>query len=301
VDVQVGEATERFAVERKSRAPYPNEIERLEGVRDRLRTWGRPLLNVPSLTEGQATALVEHGWSWVDEAGNYDLRAPGFVLRNWGHRSADSARGGSRAIPHGSTGLRVVRALINGLVGAEVRTGELAKACNVSAPRTSQVLSQLHTADIAQRRDHRSWEVDRGTLLELFLEDYPGPGGDTSTYYTLDLEGTTRKIERSTGTYVAISADIAADRLVAYRRPTHAIVYYRDGSLAMSNELTRPERPEDGNVIAIRPMDDSFFKSPPGSDRLVDPTQIAWDLQLLGGGDRLQHLERLKAWILSSH
>jgi hypothetical protein len=54
------------------------------------------------------------------------------------------------------------------------------------------------------------------------------------------------------------------------------------------------------------PEDQSFFSVPPlfaqvqGSDvPLVDPLQQIWDLQYLGGADRLEAAGRLRQWLLA--
>jgi hypothetical protein len=305
VEVQVGDETGRFAVELKRRSPYPHEVERLNPVRDRLRRWGAPLLQVPRISEGQANALVAHGWSWADHFGNFDLRTGHIVLRNWTRHTGSTQRLSGRSLPYGRAGLRVVRTLILGTVGAEVHTSSLAACSNTSPPRTSQVLRQLQQAGPVKKRS-QNWDVDREALLELFLEEYPGPGGDASYFYTLDLLQTAQDLAAGVEPSTAVSGDLAADLLAPYRRPTHLIVYFRDGSLVEGDRLIPAENVEDANVITIRPWDTSVFPvnskvvESAGALPLADPTQVAWDLKRLGGSDRVEHLERLKTWILKS-
>jgi hypothetical protein len=77
-----------------------------------------------------------------------------------------------------------------------------------------------------------------------------------------------------------------------------------------SLDLTPAEGRGDANVLIRRPADTSVF-GPKGSIkttvnretpvRLADPTQMMWDLRDLGGADRLEAADRLKAWLLGSH
>jgi hypothetical protein len=62
----------------------------------------------------------------------------------------------------------------------------------------------------------------------------------------------------------------------------------------------------DANVIVRMPDDQSVFPNPAltaqfrGSDvPLADPLQQIWDLNDLGGADRLEAAGRLRQWLLS--
>lgn len=305
VELEAGGHVSRFAVETKAVAPYPAQTARLDRLRAGLRTWGTPLLYAPHITEGQGRALTAHGWSWVDELGNYDLRAEGILFRNRVPTPRGAGRRSSHALPRGWAGLQVVRTLI-----AEppdpVQTSTLARAAGVSAPRTSQVLHQLQTHGYVSKRPDGAWDVDRITLLDLFLEEYRGPGGDDRHFYALDIGAATRAIAEHGELEPVISGDIAADLLAPDRRPSHLIAYVRQGSVDEDDTLVVSAATE-ANVTVIRPLDTSVFPVEPlrpstvtPAIRLAHPTQVVWDLQRLGGQDRLEHLEDLKAWILRS-
>jgi hypothetical protein len=303
VEVQVGDRTARFAVELKSAAPYPMQISALDHLRDRLRRWGDPLLYAPRVTDGQGRSLTGNGWSWVDERGNFDLRAEGLVLRNRIPKARGEGRRSSAPLPNGWAGLRVVRTLITSPPDP-IRTSTLARVAGISEPRTSQVLHQLKVHGFASKGPSSEWDVDRATLLNLFLGEYPGPGGDQWWFYALDPGAASRAVAQRQELEPVISGDVAADLLAPRRRPSHLIVYVRQGSLAGNHELVATTAQADANVILIRPRDTSVFPSEPSQPptlagvRLAEPTQIAWDLQQLGGADRLEQLEELKAWII---
>lgn len=307
VDIEVGSQKARFAVKARRRAPYPGEALKLDSLRDSLSRWGTPLLQAPEVTEGQGRALTDRGWSWIDDLGNYDVRSEGLILRNRVPRPRGRGRRSSTPFPYGWAGLQVLRTLITQPM-EEVRTSALSKVAEVSAPRTSQVLHQLQAHEYISKRENGAWEVDRAPLLELFLAEYPGPGGDHRQFYALDLEVAVREIAEHHELDPVFSGDVAADLIAPHRRPSHLIAYVRHASIAESDALVATSSEADANIIVTRPFDTSVF--PVAGARaalsrrnvpLAEPTQIAWDLQRLGGADRLEQLEDLKTWILRSH
>ena len=81
LDVTVGDRSARFAVQAKCRAPYPHELERLQRSWHGLAARGHPLIVAPFISEPLGSILTRDGWSWADAQGNFDLRAPGLLLR----------------------------------------------------------------------------------------------------------------------------------------------------------------------------------------------------------------------------
>lgn len=308
LEVRLDDARHVFALEHRSRPPYPNEVARLEPIRKAAQPLGIPLIVAPYVSEGQGEALVRHGWCWADEQGNFDLRAPGLRLR---HRIATRRppRAGA-LVPRGPVGLRVIRALMShpGLARSKaLGTTAVARAADVSDARTSQVLAQLQRHGLVERTDS-GWAWDRGTLLDAFLAEYRGPGSTGSFFYTLRplQEVAVQFARRRSRSVLAISADIGPDLLVPVRRPTHLIAYL--GEPARPNRhLVRAEGLGDANVVLRFPDDLSVFGSlgsvPAvrlGSTLvpLADPAQMIWDLRQLGGEDRLEAAERLRQWLL---
>ena len=73
-------------------------------------------------------------------------------------------------------------------------------------------------------------------------------------------------------------------------------------------KLVNAQGSHDANVILRMPADSSVFPSHPllakvqGNDvPLADPLQQIWDLQDLGGADRLEAAGRLREWLLAHH
>ena len=290
----------RFAVQVKSRAPYPGEIPRLEPLKDRLATIGAPLLVAPLITESTGQALTKANWSWVDSHGNADVRARGIrISRRVPSRSVKKPR---RSLPTGSGSWSIIRLLIS---DGKVENGtELAERAGVSQPRVSQVLSALSAAGLVERHGRSAWIADRPALLDSLLSDYGETRGYTIWFYSLDPpQKTCERIVaagQSLQADTVISGDVAADRLVPWRVPTHTTVYTDDHRLAVHLELTSAQGLEDANVELIVPEDASVLRvRQDGDATLAHPTQVILDLQRLGGTDRHEAAERIREWLLA--
>lgn len=308
LDVTLGDHSGRFVVEVRQRAPYPNELGRLRQLRTALSQWGEPLLVVPYVREEVGAALSQDGWSWADSLGNFDLRAPGLVLRQ--RRPVKPPRTARTTLPRGSGSFAVMRALIRFGDGEVEETGAtaLANQARVSQPRASQVLHQLWEQHLVERAEHGLWRPRREALLDRFLAEYPGPGGGEQFLYTLDSAAEVAvEAASSLGDQVAISADVGPDLLVAWRRPSTLILYARRLVDPASLGLVEARGRHDANVIIRMPTDKSVF----GVSGLVadvqgvevwlaDPSQMIWDLLELGGADRAEAAGRLREWLLAS-
>src|ERR1700691_5388714 len=110
LDVAVGDRSARFAVQAKSRAPYPHEVERLQRSWHELDLRGRPLITAPFISESLGSLLTKDDWSWADAQGNFDLRAPGLVARQRRVSAAPAPK--RRTLPRGSGSYAVIRALV---------------------------------------------------------------------------------------------------------------------------------------------------------------------------------------------
>lgn len=311
LDVTVGATTARFVVEERQRVPYPNELSRLGAIRERLAPLGEPTLVVPFVSEVMASALISAGWSWADAAGNFDMRAGHLVLRQ--RRTTSPPRPTTQALPQGAGSLGIVRALIG--FGGREREDQgataLAGQANVSQPRASQVLRRLLELGLVTKSSYGRWVPDREALLDRFLAEYRGPGGSEQYLYSLDPPTDVAGRAAGLGTPgapVAISADVGPDLLLAWRRPTIVVIY----SLGILDPgelgLVAAQGRHDANVIIRNPDDTSVFPVHElvadfnGADiPLVDATQQIWDLQDLGGADRLEAAGMLSRWLLDHH
>jgi hypothetical protein len=308
LEVTLGKVRARFAVEEKRRAPYPNELPRLEPVRQSLADVGTPMLVVPYVSEPLSASLTRAGWSWADTTGNFDLRSDHLVLRQ--RSTSTPPRAQAARLPQGSGSLAIIRSLIGWPRGTDEEPGAtaLANHVGVSQPRASQVLHKLLELDLVTRSPTGRWVPDREALLDRFSSEYRGPGGSERYLYSLDPpnEVAVRAARLTDERSLAVSADVGPDVLLAWRRPSVVILYAR--------QLLDPDRLDavdaqgrhDANVIVRSPDDVSVYPH----DLLVadiggvnvplaDPTQQVWDLHDLGGADRLEAADRMREWLLN--
>jgi hypothetical protein len=308
LDVAVGDRSARFAVRAKSRAPYPHEAERLQRSRHALALRGHPLMIAPFISESLGSLLTRDGWSWADAQGNFDLRGPGLVARQ--RRASTAPTPKQRSLPRGSGSNAVIRALVAFSGGEDEELGATALAARVgiSQPRASQVLHRLHNLKLVDISGHGRWEPHREALLDRFLAEYPGPGGSEHYYYTLDspVDVAVRAGRASTpGQPIVVSADVGPDLIVPWRRPSLVVLYARHANDPSGLGLTDARGRHDANVIIRTPEDRSVFPVPAlvgqiqGNEvSLADPIQQIWDLQDLGGADRIEAAGRLREWLL---
>ena len=308
LDVAVGDRGARFAVQAKSRAPYPHEVERLQRSWHELALRGHPLMVAPFISESLGSILTRDSWSWADAQGNFDLRAPGLVARQ--RRASTAPAPKQRSLPRGSGSYAVIRALVGFSGGEDEEPGAtaLAAQAGISQPRASQVLHHLHDLKLVDMSGHGRWEPRREALLDRFLAEYPGPGGSEQYYYTLDSPfdvAVHAGRVSAQGRPIAVSADVGPDLIVPWRRPSLVIVYARHAIDPSDLGLTDAQGRHDANVIIRTPKDRSVFPVPAlvgqvqGNEvPLADPLQQIWDLQDLGGADRIEAAGRLREWLL---
>jgi hypothetical protein len=168
-------------------------------------------------------------------------------------------------------------------------------------------LGRLRRAGLVDKTGPSTWSVDRSALLDAFVSQYRGPRGSERLLYTLDpLETAATRISelsrRESGAAVALSGDIAADRIAPWRTPTTLLVYAPEPFSTDSLNMIEATGRRDANVIVRYPQDTSVFGSEPlivTGLRIVDPTQVIWDLSDHNGSDRREAAERVASWLLS--
>lgn len=312
VDVGVDGRSVRLAIEYKMRAPYPNEVHRYDGHRERMLRVGRPVFAAPYISEPLGRALSERGWSWVDELGNLDVRADGLILRQRTATPPPKPRAGR--LPRGEGSTAIIRELIEQRGGETgVLLTRLAEHASVTQPRVSQVLRQLSDLGLAAKSPDGRWRVtDRSALLDRFLDEYQGPRGSERYCYSLDrpLDVAVRASALSNDRYpVVVSADVGPDRLRSWRVPDKVVVYTRADIGPRDLDAVPVDDRNAANVIVRSPQDGSVFPRVPLSVSLdepraatelllADPVQMVWDLFDLGGDDRAEAAQELKRWII---
>lgn len=302
VELALDDITRRFAVEIKHRAPFPSELPRL------LRREAAPAGLIPMLVTDHVTArvardLTAQGWSWIDEGGSYDVRAKGLRLSRRTSRKPPSRTRLFR-LPQGQGAGGIMRFLISH-GDVPLGPGHLANVARVTQPRASQVLGSLRDLGLVERLKD-GWLADRGALLDAFLAHYSAPPGSASHLYSLEPVSTAAtEITRANTDGVYLSADVAADLIAPWRRPTHLVIYAKR-PLTIPEGLAVPARSSgDANITIRVPEDHSVFcwieheaVSYGATLRLAEHTQIIRDLLDLGGEDREAAADRVKRWLL---
>ena len=308
VTITVGTMSTTFAVEMRQRAPFPNEIVRLDTVRRVLNNSGRPLLVAPYIPESLGDDLVSAGWSWADDQGNYDIHDTGLRLRQ--RLTNRRARTNVHSMPTGSKSLAIIRSLISSDAAIEgLSTTEVARRATVSQPRASQVLSELASLELVDRAARGRWRPRREELLDHFLNKYRGPGGSEMYFYSLEtLPAVVNRLATlAPPETFAVSADVAPDFIVPWRHPTLAIVYVTPGFPTPHLDLVEAHGRADANLILRAPRDHSVFAGPRAVTSegapltLAHPSQVVWDLIDLGGADRLEEAGMVREWLLANH
>jgi len=290
-----------FAIRRQRRAPYPNELARLDHDAELLGKFGNPLLIADHVTRRTGEQLSALGWSWADSEGNMDIRARGLLVKQ--RQPTRKKRGTSPSLPLGPSSLRLIRWLAS-RPSRTWQTSEMAAHAGVSASTASQVMRRLASQELADRASRGQWHVDTSLLLSQFLRDYKGPGGESRYFFFAGhVVQATRELVNLAQAEFAISGDVGADLYAPWRAPTHTIIYAsRWFEIPPMAGLVAADSLGSANVILVVPEDETIFPSQPVIERapggwrvpLAHPTQIMWDLTQLGGEDRFEALRPIQ-------
>lgn len=200
--------------------------------------------------------------------------------------------------------VRVLVAVDEPLTGVAI-----AGQVGVTQPRVSQVLKQL--ADLGGVVAVPDGYVgERSILLDLYrARSRPHLVEPESFWYsTRPLAEQARRLVAvavESGVGLAFSADLGPDLLAPWRHPTVTIAYVSDVLEVSGVGFVPAEGRADASVI-VRRTDDAGLLAPvePWVGEvdglpLVDPCQQWWDLIDLGGDDRAEAADRLRAAILT--
>ncbi|MFE9653145.1 hypothetical protein [Micromonospora sp. NPDC006431] len=260
------------------------------------------LLVVPSATSGVRSAVEAAGWSWLVD----NRRQVTGLLQVAGQwvsvETRDVETPPSRArpgrVPWGT--FTLVRRLAERPWAGQQ---QLAAVTGVSQPRVSQALAALAEQGLAHRTP-AGWDVaDIDAVFDWWLNSYPGPGGLRTLWYGLEppvqqAEAAVSLLTSGDSGRIAISGDVAADRVAPWRAPRRVVVYAQSGVDLTSAGLT-PTDEEDATVELIVPKDPGVWPRPTadeasGSVPLADPLQILWDVARAPGPDTDEAVRHLR-------
>ncbi|MFE5777507.1 hypothetical protein [Brachybacterium sp. NPDC056505] len=130
---------------------------------------------------------------------------------------------------------------------------------------------------------------DRRALLEHWIDEYPGPGGQEFGWYGLadvrDQARTACAVATSLELEPRVGGDVAADAIAPWKLPTNARIYVREPvDLAGDGFVHAPL--EEATLVTCVPRDPTIWRltsmsqavSAPDGLPLADPLIVLWDL-----------------------
>lgn len=173
-----------------------------------------------------------------------------------------------------------------------------------SVSNTARHLGELAT-------DHGSGLIaaDRRGLLEHWLHEYPGPGGQEFGWYSLEpiTEQTAKAVEVATllDLRPLVSGDVAADRLAPWKLPARGCIYI-NGPIDLAGDGFVPAPVKESTLITCVPRDPSIWQlddlrpepDRPGEMALVDPVIVYWEMVNSADFDSEEAADHLAALIM---
>lgn len=269
------------------------------------------LLIAPALSEKAAQRARSLGWSAIPDDGPAWLLFHGREIKL---TRPDVATGSCQPRRRGRPGwgiFSVLRALLALEGGA--RQSALVEFANVSQPRISQALSELARLDLVERVP-AGWTVtDKAKAIAWWVDHYPGPGGLASHWYGLDpvVKQALRVHEllAAQRSRPAVSGDVAADVVIPWRTPAHALLYAEKGADLAAAGLT-PAAVEDATLTLVLPGDRAVWPigrpgwtvhhAGYGDIARVDALQVLYDLNHASGPDAGDAAQAWLDWMLST-
>jgi hypothetical protein len=180
-------------------------------------------------------------------------------------------------------------------------------------PRTQvELAAQIDTSQAAVSKALKDWTgtvekvngrwraFEPEKLWNRFLDTYPGPGGITESWYSLDPIIKQAEDAQATGPDVLLSGDAAADTIAPWRVPTKALVYAKKGLPLARAKFAEAERDEASLEVVI-PADPTIWATAAAwsaHPQTVDPVLAAWDVRRTGGPDAGEAIDRLARRVL---
>jgi hypothetical protein len=193
--------------------------------------------------------------------------------------------------------LAVERALI---VNADpMKQTEIADVALISQQAVSNALKTLD--DLVVRLSWGWKAKDVGRLIDRWLVTYPGPGGATTYWYSLDSPAEQARaaveLARDLDSSPLVSGDAAADLISPWRLPITTRVYIRQ-MVDFTDAGFTPTEPQDATLIVTVPEDPTLWTtaglSKPREIPVADPLIVLWDVLRSSGPDADEAAARLR-------
>ena len=160
----------------------------------------------------------------------------------------------------------------------------LADSAAISQPAVAKHLKNLtHWV----RRVQGGWEVrDRRSLLLQWLQDYPGPRGASTYWYSLDPPSDQARKAASYAAFMGaeplVSGDMAADVYAPWRLPDNVQIYVRQ-AVDLTDAGFTPAARDEATLTLTIPQDPTLWATADSSEHsgdlpLADPLVVLQDL-----------------------
>jgi hypothetical protein len=182
----------------------------------------------------------------------------------------------------------------------------IADAAKLTQSRVSKTLAVLKGAGHTHR-GAGGWTVtDWQALADWWLARYPGPGGITTHWYSLD--SLADQVETAAGAYQAshpgsdirLSGDSAADLLAPWRRPARTVLYVTRPLNLAGHGFVAAAGLADATLSVTLPVDPGVWLATPlpagmhAPVPVTDGLQVVYDVLDAGGSDAVEAGQRLR-------
>jgi rhodanese-related sulfurtransferase len=215
-----------------------------------------------------AELCAEHGWSWLDLAGNHRLDVPGLLrLQHTGNEPVHARPRPTANLSTPEAG-RVLRALLlPDNAGMRWTQREMQKHCepNVSLGLVNKVVRHLRDEAFIETGEDGGFRLrDPLKLLFAWRDAYRFDRHERRGYFTLSQEKKLRDalalLDLRTGGFAAYAAFSAADLQAPHVRQPKTWLYVREQDISLFEELVEAKRVDSGeNLVVLIPNDDGVF------------------------------------------
>lgn len=193
----------------------------------------------------------------------------------------------------------VARALL--AASEPVTQQQIVRDAGIAQGGVSRVLSSDLFTGLIDQTWGKIQVSDRALLFDRVVDRYPGPGG-VATYWWHEksiLEQAT--LVAGADETALISGDVAADRISAWRRPEHAVVYTRSEPDLRHKGFALAD-PDDYTLMLIHAEDHTIWSTAKAwsGEQITDPVIAAYDVIRTGTyGDEREAASHLRSMVVN--
>ncbi|CAN5398239.1 hypothetical protein BH11ARM2_BH11ARM2_10930 [soil metagenome] len=219
VRVRWSGGTHTLLCEQKARV-WPNELPGM-AARFRRDCQGQdtlhclPLLLVPSVSDGLAEACLNEGISWMDGAGNCDIRSEGLMLRIRGEANPYRESRDVKSL-HSPKASRIIHALL-AYPHRDWKTAELASVAGVSTGLVPSVRAKLIEEGWVESSHGHLRVIEPRKLLENWQRNYRPKRREVPLITLLPILGFEKRLA-AYGSDYALTGFASAERYAPYTR-----------------------------------------------------------------------------------